>query len=299
MHTGVVPTCLAFVAALSVWFLDQRGDPPAPISSGPRVPVIVELFSSEGCSSCPPADAYVAALERTQPVDGVAVIALEEHVNYWDDLGWRDPFGSPAFSGRQHEYARVLADHHVFTPEVVFDGHLVMPNGDAEAARAMMQEAARRPKAKITLSRDGPRLTVNVAGVPASSADDAPELWLAITESGLATDVRAGENAGRRLAHAPVVRRLRSLGRISGGAVHTTATLDLEPAWNPRALRAVVFVQLAGSRTIVGAAAISITPPTAALRSAPGRGRRACSDRTVDPGCPDRATQTPERLKQG
>ena len=184
------------------------------------------------------------------------MIALEEHVNYWDSLGWRDPFGSPAFSGRQKEYARVLADHHVFTPEVVFDGHLVMPNGDEEAARAMMQEAARRPKAKVTLSRDGPHLTVNVAGVPASSADDVPELWLAITESGLATDVGAGENAGRRLVHAPVVRRLRSLGRVSGGGAHTTATLDLEPTWNPRALRVVVFVQLAGSRKIVGAGAI-------------------------------------------
>jgi hypothetical protein len=242
--------------AVAGFLLPRSDDAFAAPATGVRVPVIVELFSSEGCSSCPPADAYVAALDRTQPVDGAAVIALEEHVDYWDRLGWRDPFGSPAFSDRQSEYARVLADHHVFTPEIVFDGHLVMPGGDEDAARAMMQRSAREPKAHVTLKREGTRLDVQITDVPRASSDDAAEVWLAITESGLATDVPAGENAGRRLAHAPVVRRLRSLGRVVGGAFRGDATLESEPSWKPGALRAVVFVQLHASRAIVGAAQI-------------------------------------------
>jgi hypothetical protein len=218
--------------------------------------VIVELFSSEGCSSCPPADAYLATLDRTQPVEGVAVIALEENVDYWDRLGWRDPFGSPAFSERQQEYARVLADHQVFTPEIVFDGHVVMPGGDEDAARRLMQQSAREPKAHVTVRREGSRVSVDVAGVPAGSGEDVAEVWLAITESGLATDVKAGENAGRHLVHGPIVRRLRSLGRVAGGVFHADATIDAEAGWNANALRAVAFVQLVKSRRIVGAAAL-------------------------------------------
>ena len=219
---------------------------------------MVELFSSEGCSSCPPADVYLSALDRAQPIDGVTVIALEEHVDCWDRLGWRDPFGSGAFSERQSDYARVLADHHVFTPEIVFDGHLVMPGGDEDAARTMMQGAAREPKARVTLRRDGPRVTVDVSDLPPSDvvAGDAAEVWLAMTESGLATDVPAGENAGRRLAHAPVVRRLRQIGAVAGGAFHGDAALAPEASWKPSALRVVAFVQLAKSRRIVGAAAL-------------------------------------------
>ena len=114
---------LAIVGACAVFFGSRRGEsaPPSPAAvaasnASARPAVVVELFSSEGCSSCPPADAYVSTLARTQPVDGVTVIALEENVDYWDRLGWRDPFGSPAFSERQQEYARVLPDHHVCSP---------------------------------------------------------------------------------------------------------------------------------------------------------------------------------------
>jgi hypothetical protein len=235
-------------------FLSHRGSPPSPPPSGARVPVIVELFSSEGCSSCPPADEYVSTLDRTQPIDGVAVIALEEHVDYWDHLGWRDPFGSSAFGARQNDYARALPDTRVYTPEIVFDGKRVMPGGDEDAARDMMTASAREPKARVAIARDGDRLTIDVTDVPAGAAGDAPEVWLAITESNLSTKVPAGENAGHTLEHAPVVRRLRSLGSAASGALHTTAPLDADSSWKPLALRAVMFVQRARSRAIIGAA---------------------------------------------
>jgi hypothetical protein len=255
MRLALLAAALAALAASGVLF-SHRGTAPAPAPTGPRVPVVVELFSSEGCSSCPPADEYLSALDRTQPIDGVQVIALEEHVDYWDRLGWQDPFGNPDFSARQSGYARALAEHRVFTPEIVFDGARVMPGGDEDAAREMMLAQARSPKARVDLSRDGDALTVDVTDVPIGAANDDAEVWLAITESNLSTRVGAGENSGRTLEHAPVVRRLRSLGKIAGPTFHARASMDADIGWRPLALRAVVFVQRARSRAIVGAGSI-------------------------------------------
>jgi hypothetical protein len=246
---------VALVACGAALAAAHRGSPPAPLPAS-RVPVVLELFSSEGCNSCPRADAYLSTLDRLQPVDGVTVIALEEHVDYWDGLGWRDPFASPAFGERQSAYARVLADHGVFTPELVLDGREVLPGDDAAAAAAMQRDA-REPRAHVAVRRDGGRVVVDVTDVPppGDSADDAAEVLLAVTESGLESDVAAGENEGRRLKHAPVVRALRVLGRVASGAFHADVPLDAVFAWKPRALRVVAFVQRARSHRIVGAGA--------------------------------------------
>jgi hypothetical protein len=217
------------------------------------VPVVVELFSSEGCSSCPPADDFLARLDRTQPIQGVSVIALEENVDYWDRLGWRDPFARAEHGARQRQYAAVLSDPRVYTPEMVIDGHSVTEGGDEDRARRLMQESSGEPKARIVLAQSSSRVTVDVSDLPHAPPDDPAEVWLAITESGLSTDVGRGENAGRRLVHAPVVRQLRSLGRMVTPTFHAETTLENDPSWKPGALRVVVFVQLSKSRRIVGA----------------------------------------------
>jgi hypothetical protein len=242
------------VSATEVVWASHRGLPPAALRGG-STPVIVELFSSEGCSSCPPADAWLSSVDRSQSVEGVAVVALEEHVDYWDRLGWRDPFAQPQFGERQRGYARVLLDRRVFTPEIVVDGHSVVENGDEDRAARDLQAAAGEARAHVTLSRRGNHVTIDVSDIP-SPTDEPSEIWLAVTESGLSSDVATGENAGRRLVHAPIVRILRKVGSASTGAFHGDVDVALDITWAPRALRFVAFVQRATGRRIVGASAI-------------------------------------------
>src|SRR5437899_3897798 len=108
--------------------------------SAPRSMVVVELFTWEACSSCPPADDVLSQLAHRQPVPGVQVLALGEHVDYWDRLGWRDPFSSPAFSARQSNYdARVFHAHQVYTPQLVIDGRLERVGRDARAGERAVE----------------------------------------------------------------------------------------------------------------------------------------------------------------
>src|ERR1700692_1921178 len=129
---------IVFSTVVSFGFLrseDHSG--PAPTSSAaPRTPVIVELFTSEGCSSCPPADVLLQNLDRAQPVSGAMVIALSEHVDYWDRLGWKDPFSSPIFSRRQEAYGRRFHLESVYTPQVVIDGDSEALGSDARQIEA-------------------------------------------------------------------------------------------------------------------------------------------------------------------
>jgi hypothetical protein len=250
---GVAGAVLAITCVAGAVWAAHRGDPPAPLRGG-STPVIVELFSSEGCSSCPPADTWLSAVDRLQPVEGVAVVVLEEHVDYWDRLGWRDPFGQAQFGERQAEYARALSDRHIYTPEIVVDGTTTVQSGDQDQAAAELRTAAGRPRARVTLSRADDRVTVDAQAIP---GNEDVEVWFAVTESGLSTDVQQGENAGHHLAHAPVVRALRKLGVArGGGSFHVDTPVDSEPTWAKPSLRLVAFVQQARSRHIVGAGAI-------------------------------------------
>ncbi|HEX3772646.1 MAG TPA: DUF1223 domain-containing protein [Polyangiaceae bacterium] len=246
---GLVAALGALLALRSGAAASDGAGSPGPVGGGPAV--VLELFSSEGCSSCPPADAYLSELDRTQPVKGVTVIALEEHVDYWNDLGWADPFSQPQFSARQRQYAAAIGDRRVYTPELLVDGHTPTDRGQAQED---LQAAAREPKAHVDLERRGNRLGVIVRDVPRVAEDDPAEAWLAVTESHLTTHVERGENAGRTLAHGPVVRRLERIGRVDAEPSQLEVALD---AGSSPATRAVVFVQRAKSKRILGAAAIA------------------------------------------
>ncbi len=216
-----------------------------------ETPVVIELFTSEGCSSCPPADALLVDLSRKSPPNGAKLILLGEHVDYWNYIGWTDRFSSAQFSQRQNSYATELHLATVYTPQMVIDGHLqLVGNGAAEVYRSISKAAAEPKPAHVSLRWEAqPKLHVVVQ----APAGERPKVLLAITEDGLSTSVGAGENGGRTLHHAAVVRQLRELGVASNGQFETTVDIAVRPDWNPANLKVVVLVQQPDSGKILGA----------------------------------------------
>ena len=179
---------------------------------GPKVPVVAELFTSEGCSSCPPADDLLRELIKAQSVDGVEVLGLSSHVDYWDRLGWRNPFSSPFFSARQTTYGSdVFRSDGIYTPQLVVDGSLEAIGSDKGAVRRILLEAAKRPKAAVTVTVAGEndrmaQIDVRIDVPEGLAGHGAADIVVAVAEDGLVTHVKRGENNGRTLSHAGVVR---------------------------------------------------------------------------------------------
>ena len=234
-------------------------------------PVIVELFTSQGCSSCPPADQVLMQLDRERVVSGAPVIALSQHVDYWNQLGWRDPYSSAQFSQRQGEYSEAFGRDGVYTPQMVVDGRAEFVGSSMTKAREAIARASRLPKAKVQIAfappapgaqRNALALSVRVENLPATSVDDTAEVWLAITESELGSSVPTGENAGRNLRHAAVVRQLSSLGTMGETKNNTvfsaTPVINLARNWRRDKLRVVVFIQEQESRHVLGAAVVDV-----------------------------------------
>lgn len=228
-----------------------------------RVPVVIELFTSEGCSSCPPADELLARLAKIQSVPNARIIALEEHVDYWNHLGWADPFSSPQFRARQTEYAQAFRTEDIYTPQMIVNGRVAFVSDSMNKAIAEIRRAAAPPLASVLLhpapNRKNPELVdldVRVAVLPDVKPPGKLDVLLAITEDNLSTNVPRGENAGRRLRHAAVVR---SFGVIGSLDPRKHESLDLRPTlkfpseWKRADLKAVVFLQERSTRQIVGA----------------------------------------------
>lgn len=231
-------------------------------------PVLVELFTSEGCSSCPPADALLRRLVQSQPIAGVQIVALEEHVDYWNSLGWRDPYSAKQFTRRQYQYAAALHGSSAYTPQMVVNGSVGFVGSESGRARQEIATASKARLATISLTRTYVHanklgLQVEMKQLPADATDKAAEVWLAVTEDNLADRVTAGENDGRRLVHDAVVRRLERIGRISlnaEGGYNANPVVALAPDWRRNNLHAVVFVQSATSRHILGIASLALAP---------------------------------------
>lgn len=223
-----------------------------------ETPVVIELFTSEGCSSCPPADALLVDLSHKSPPSAVQLILLGEHVDYWNYIGWTDRFSSAAFSERQNNYARQLHLATVYTPQMVIDGHLQLVGNEAAEVNRNISLAAADPKpAKVSLQWE-PQQKLKIA--VRTPANEHPKILLAITEDGLSTSVGGGENGGRTLQHAAVVRQLRELGTATNGQFDVTVDPALHPDWNQAKLKVVVLVQESGTGRILGAASLDYRP---------------------------------------
>lgn len=255
------------------WFpgqwTERNGDPELALAatpgedSGNLTPVLVELFTSEGCSSCPPADTLLTKLNREQSVAGAEIITLGEHVDYWDRLGWPDRFSSPTFTERQTEYAQALRTQ-AYTPQMVVDGRLAFVGSDARFAERAIRDASREKKIPLEIqalpipeNSDVVRLQARLSQPISIASGQDTAVLLAITETNLTTSVRAGENSGRVLHHSSVVRELRRIANLDSGQEFSTEA-NIHKDWDRKNLRAVMFIQEERSRRILAAGQVSL-----------------------------------------
>jgi hypothetical protein len=204
-----------------------------------RAPVLVELFTSEGCSDCPPADHM---LEQLDP----RVVVLSEHVDYWDHQGWKDPYSSHASTVRQEAYAQRFRIDGPYTPQMVVDGEAQFVGSAAKRAVAEISKATGRAKALVRVERSGSGIQVDV--------DDAPDsagVFLALALDSGASNVGAGENKGRQLRHVAILRTLRKIGSVKRGA---SFSQQVQLAASAAEQRVIVFVQQGESGAVLGVA---------------------------------------------
>jgi hypothetical protein len=203
-------------------------------------PLVIELFTSQGCSSCPPAEALLNQLAKTGSLEGRNIAPLSFHVDYWNDLGWPDPYASPAWTARQQAYARALDDR-VYTPELVVAGGAGVVGSQAGRVAKLVAAAPRQSAVVASASWEVGRVTVT-ATAPADA-----DVWVAVWEDSTRTAVRRGENAGKTLANDRVVRKLE---RVATAGHAGTIEIALDGSWH--ASGAVAFAQRT-DRRITGA----------------------------------------------
>ena len=179
---------------------------------------VVELFTSQGCSSCPPADAFLGELAERNDV-----LALSQHVDYWDYLGWKDPFARPEATERQRDYAARFGLSYVYTPQMVIHGDKQMTGSDRRGVLSRLAKSSERPGPTVDIRRDSnDGIVVSIGAMPENGppGDQQPigetDVWLAFFDKQHTTDVRRGENRGRRLDYFNVVRDFRRIGTWNG-----------------------------------------------------------------------------------
>jgi len=237
---------------------EDHGGPAPTNSATPRIPVLIELFTSEGCSSCPPADVLLGRLDRFQPVPNADLIVLSEHVDYWDDIGWKDPYSSHRSSLRQSDYARRFRLEGPYTPQMVVDGDAQLVGSDEHEALRVIGNAAKVTKIPVSLS--APRLegttslAVHIVVKPTASAVKPISglVLIALADESDQSDVQRGENAGHVLKHVAVVRTLTQVGSVEGSSGFSKdVTVSTENA-NLQNLRIVAIVQEGTAGRVLG-----------------------------------------------
>ena len=243
------------LGAAVVLALSQAAPPPV------RVPVLVELFTSEGCASCPEADALLETLQREQPVDGVEIVPLGLHVDYFDHLGWKDPFSSSSYTARQQSYPHIFGADSMYTPQIVVDGREAVAGNDGDLARRAVGSAARVAHLPLRLiahqAADHVQMTITLPAAPTDA--EKIQLLAAVTEDGLTSMVKRGENGGRTLTHVAVARTVQALDSLKSAESVVEKRLAVARSWRSDGLRVVVWLQGAKSRTVYGAASAPVS----------------------------------------
>jgi hypothetical protein len=257
--------------------------------AAPPMPIVVELFTSEGCSDCPQADALLEKLIASQPSSGVEIIGLGQHVDYWDRLGWKDRFSSAALTARQQLYQTRFKTESIYTPQMVVDGRAEFVGSDSNAARRAIERASTLLHGVVRIDIDSEvgrpvqgrqdledrqhgdpervalhltesvALRVTVSELPRLGRGDRADIVVAVVEDHLRSDVKRGENHGRMLTHAAVVRYMATIGQAaSDGVSSARAEIPLAADWQRDQLRVVAFVQELRGRAILASASIPL-----------------------------------------
>jgi hypothetical protein len=251
------------VAVLGAWMLPRLeavggGMHPANDSSQ-RTPVLVELFTSEGCSDCPPADALLERLDRSQPVSGAEIIVLSEHVDYWNDIGWRDPYSSHEYSERQGAYAGRFGLGSVYTPQMVIDGRFELVGSDERRAIQAIESATKSEKIPVSVSlirleaSGMVSLHVSAGQLPPSIPARSAVVLLSAADESDESHVSRGENAGRTLKHIAVLRSLTRVGMVGPSDEFSRDVSVKVNHGNGGQLRVVAIVQESTTGQVFGA----------------------------------------------
>jgi hypothetical protein len=248
------------VAGLAIWLTQPsvRGQASQATAPAPK-PILVELFTSEGCSSCPPADALLAQLDEQQPIAGAQIVVLSEHVTYWNHDGWHDPFSSDAATNRQNEYGIHFGLNSVYTPQAVIDGDAELVGSNRPAVKHALELAA--AKTKIPIIIENPQWSSNSVTAQISSGPfQKAVLMAALADDSDRTSVLHGENEGRELRHVAVVRTLAEIRKTAGPLDKQAIEIKLPNGIQPQAkMRLVVFLADPHTGRVLGAAMQPIT----------------------------------------
>ncbi len=225
-------------------------------TNGQRSAVLVELFTSEGCSSCPPADALLRRTNGSKTAEGQLIVGLSEHVNYWDGLGWRDPYSSQTSTDRQNVYGAHFGLGSVYTPQMVVNGREQLVGSDARALQTALAQEAGQPHATLHIlsaQKEAANLlfTYSAADLPQGGPVD---LLAVLVDDADRSDVLRGENSGRDLIHVSVARSFAPLGTLRPTAAQTV-TLPLPPALvqsSGTGHHLVLFAQARGTLAVAG-----------------------------------------------
>jgi len=251
MRTFAIPFLVVFaVAGNHVYAAD----------TAPGSPVLIELFTSEGCSSCPPADALLERIDVSQPLPGAQLIVLSEHVDYWNHDGWKDPYSSPSLTQRQSAYANGLGTSDLYTPQMIVDGTAVLRLNDPQQMRQTLAKAAAAPAIPVRIESvkieggNPPLLRARIEAEGISGQHKA-DVYVAVALNHAESQVLRGENSGRRLTHVAVVEYLKKIGSLDVGKTFSQDfQLKLKSGMEPGNIRIIAFVQQPGPGKVLGAA---------------------------------------------
>jgi hypothetical protein len=255
---------VALIAMASI--VSGGTEPSAYDQKSAPAPVLVELFTSEGCSSCPPADKLLAQMESYQAADVGPLVVLSEHVDYWDHDGWKDAYSESSLTDRQNQYAQSLGLSTVYTPQLIVDGATELKLSDPGQVKGALLKASSLPKIPVTIGpiridAGEPAVIRAEIEVDGSTEQHNSDVYVAVALNHAETQVLHGENAGRVLTHVAVVQQLTKLGKLEKRSKFSQEfQAKLKPGTDPKNIRLIAFAQSSGGGKVIGVALRKTVP---------------------------------------